>query len=82
MIEINNCACGKEGRYQFMEDGEIISSCNKYLPCPTYEDQSMLVGNLNEELEVYRRFVNQIVCGNFSTDEVREMAVTMFKKNN
>lgn len=32
------CGCGKDGRYMHIVDGVEVIACNKYYPCPTYDE--------------------------------------------
>ena len=45
----SKCNCGLDGKYSFQdENGDMISSCNKYNVCPTYSKLDIK----NKELEL------------------------------
>jgi len=37
------CGCGRSLRYMHFQDNKEVMSCNKYMVCPTYEEQECKV---------------------------------------
>ena len=52
--DLPKCNCGKEVKYMIVRDGEEFNSCNKHMVCPTYQELSERVAELNHELFLYR----------------------------
>lgn len=73
-FHLENCGCGKRGRYYHFKDGVEVMACNKYIVCATYEELQDRVRLLGHEMNTYKAYLQKIVDVNAMDYEYKTWA--------